>query len=285
MAVANEMPVSNGRNIMAWSLVGAGFYVLAVSLGVWLLEGEGPGELLDALLRSAKLAGMLGLGMIASMAAFGFSSRRRPFNARTFRNFVIQQGVAVGAFLLLVWCFRSLADTGAMTGSVWAAAVTGATIICIACLGSLAVATANTRANIIDDETALEELRERGRLLLYSFAWMIGWGMLMIVLALSGPAGVLSREAAIGGVVAMLAVTTWLVIAIWRLMDELDHTLSYETGNMAFYLILIVGGGWAVLAHLGFAQAPAPLDWVTMLTVLMFVASFIVLGRRKLLVR
>ena len=46
-----------------------------------------------------------------------------------------------------------------------------------------------------------------------------------------------------------------------------------------------MGGGWAVLAHLDFAEAPAPLDWVTMLTVLMFVASFIVLGRRKLLVR
>lgn len=285
MAVANAVPVSSGRNIMAWSVVGAGFYVLAVLAGVWLLEGEGPGVLLDALSRSAKAAAMLGLGLIVSMAVFGFTSRKRPLTIRTFRNFVIQQGFAIGAFLLVVWCFRSLANTGAMTGSVWAAAVTGATIICIACLGSLATASANTRANIIDDEAALDEMRERGRLLFYSFAWMIGWGALLILLALAGTTDLLSPMAALGGALALLAVTSGLTVAIWRLMDELDHTLSYETGNMSFYLVLILGGGWAMLAHLGFVAAPAPLDWVTMLTVLMFVASFIVLGRRKLLAR
>lgn len=285
MAVANAVPVSSGRNIMAWSVVGAGFYVLAVLAGVWLLEGEGPGVLLDALSRSAKAAAMLGLGLIVSMAVFGFTSRKRPLTIRTFRNFVIQQGFAIGAFLLVVWCFRSLANTGAMTGSVWAAAVTGATIICIACLGSLATASANTRANIIDDEAALDEMRERGRLLAYSFAWMIGWGALLILLALAGATDLLSPMAVLGGALALLAVTSGLTVAIWRLMDELDHTLSYETGNMSFYLVLILGGGWGMLAHLGFVAAPAPLDWVTMLTVLMFVASFIVLGRRKLLVR
>jgi hypothetical protein len=70
-----------------------------------------------------------------------------------------------------------------------------------------------------------------------------------------------------------------------RLSDELDRTLNYETGNMSFYLVLVLGGGWAILAHLGFLAAPAPLDWLTMFIVIIFVASFIVLGRRKLLAR
>ena len=49
--------------------------------------------------------------------------------------------------------------------------------------------------------------------------------------------------------------------------------------------MLAVGGGWAMLAHLGYVPAPAPLDWLTMLTLLMFAASFIALGRRKMLTR
>jgi len=59
--------------------------------------------------------------------------------------------------------------------------------------------------------------------------------------------------------------------------------LSYETGNMAFYLTLVVGGGWALLAHLRFVAAAAPLDWLTMLTAVSFVAGVITAGRRKLL--
>ena len=61
--------------------------------------------------------------------------------------------------------------------------------------------------------------------------------------------------------------------------------MSRETGNAAFYLIVVIGGGWAILAHLGFVPAPAPLDWLTMITLTMFAASFIVVGRRGLLKR
>jgi hypothetical protein len=83
----------------------------------------------------------------------------------------------------------------------------------------------------------------------------------------------------------LIAVLTALGIAAWRLSDELGRTLSREAGNMAFYLILLLGGGWAMLAHLGVVAAPAPLDWLTLFAVLLFVASFIAVGRRKLLTR
>jgi predicted metal-binding membrane protein len=130
-----------------------------------------------------------------------------------------------------------------------------------------------------------DELRERGRLFLYSFVWTAACGLLLIVLCLSEPGGVLSPTAALAGALVLIAVLAALGIATWRLSDELARTLSHEAGNMAFYLILVLGGGWAMLAHLGFVAGPAPLDWLTLLTALMFVASVIAAGRRKLLTR
>jgi hypothetical protein len=48
-------------------------------------------------------------------------------------------------------------------------------------------------------------------------------------------------------------------------------------------LIVAIGGGWSILAHLCFVLAPTPLDWLTMFTLIMFAASFIAVGRRGLL--
>jgi hypothetical protein len=53
----------------------------------------------------------------------------------------------------------------------------------------------------------------------------------------------------------LIAALFVLGIATWRLSDELTRTLSYETGNMAFYLILVLGGGWAMLV-LSIYQSP-----------------------------
>lgn len=65
----------------------------------------------------------------------------------------------------------------------------------------------------------------------------------------------------------------------------MDRTLSHETGSLAFYLVLGLGGGWALLAHLGFAAAPAALDWLTLFIVLLFAASVIAVARRNLFTR
>jgi hypothetical protein len=63
----------------------------------------------------------------------------------------------------------------------------------------------------------------------------------------------------------------------------LMRSVSNEAGNLAFHLVLIVGGGWAMLSHLGFARAPAPLDWLTMFFGLVLLASFIATARRGML--
>ncbi len=278
----------NWRNFAAWGAVGAIGYILVVCGGVSLLQEDGVGALLRELPRSKQLAATLGLGLIFSMALTGFSSRKRPISLRSLRNFVIRDAAAILLFLLFVWGFRALAVAGvlgAMGASEWVAAVTGSVLIFFAVLGTLATASAHTGADIIDDEVAAEEMRERGRLLIYSFVWMAACGLLLIGLSLAGPGGVLPPAAALAGALVLIAILTVLGIATWRLSDELGRTLSYETGNMTFYLILVLGGGWAILAHLGFVAAPAPLDWLTMFIVLMFVASFIAMGRRKLLTR
>jgi hypothetical protein len=286
MAMAQSEPTPTWRNFAVWGAAGAIFYVVAVSGASLLVHEDGIGAMLRSILESKAAVAVLGLGLIFATAVAGFTSRKRPISLRALRNFVIRDAVAVIAFLLVLWGFSALAGAGAlgaMGASEWAAAVTGSVLIIVASLGVLAVASAHTGADLIDDETAAEEMRERGRLILYSLAWMAACGLLLIVLGLSGPGGVLSQAAALAGALLLIAVLAGLGIAAWRLSDELGRTLSHETGNMAFYLILVLGGGWAMLAHLGFVAGPAPLDWLTLFTVLLFAASFIVLGRRKLL--
>lgn len=278
MAMANDRSAPKWRNFAAWSAVGAIGYFLAVWGGTSVLHEGGIG----AVLRSRQAAAILGVCLIFSMALVGFSSRKRPVSLRHLRNFAVRNVVAIVACLLLVWGFSNLAHAGALSASAWGAAVTGSILVVVAILGLLATASAHTRADLIDDEMAAEELRERGRLFFYSFVWMTACGLLLIGLSLAGP-GVLSPAAALAGALVLIAVLSVLGIAVWRLSDELGRALSREAGNIAFYLILIFGGGAAMLAHLGFAAAPAPLDWLTMFTVLMFVASFIAVGRRKLL--
>lgn len=281
MAIANDAHASRWRNFAGWAAVGAGFYLLAIWVATLFL-GQ---DLSQVILRPSRVTAQLGLGMVFAMAVIGFTSWNRPLTPRTFRNFVIHNAVALTAFLLVIWGFTTLGRTEGIGRSEWAAAIAGATLIVVAALGLLALGSVHAGAELIDDADAAEELRERGRLHFVSLAWMVACGLLLIGLSLAGPGGALPRETAMAGVVALVALMTLLGIAAWRLSDELGRTLSYETGNMAFYLIWVAGSFWAMLAHLGYAAAPAPLDWVTLFTVLLFAASFIVLGRRKLLTR
>ena len=284
MDMAKEKPAPGWRNVAAWSAVGAIFYILVVSGSALLLHENGVRQPFP----SNEVAAKLGLGLVFTMAVLGFSSWKRPLNLRTLRNFLVTSVVAVAFFLLGIWAFGAFGvaeGLGPIGASAWVAGGLGLALILVAGLGSVAVAGVRRGAGIVDDEEVAEDMRERSRLFLFSYAWVAGYGLLLIVLGLAGPGGLLSPAAALAGAFALAAVLAVLTIAVWRLSDELMRTMSCETGNMAFYLLLLVGGGWAMLAHLGFVPAPAPLDWVIMLIVLLFAATFIVLGRRKLLAR
>ncbi|MEZ0242621.1 MAG: hypothetical protein ACAH11_04555 [Sphingomonas sp.] len=287
MALANEKPATT-RNFAAWGGVAVIAYILIIWGGALVVNGEGLVGIFRALFRSTQLAVTLGLALILSVAVTGFSNRKRPVTLRTVRNYVIHNLVAIIALLLVIWGFTSLNGAGAlgaMGGSTWAAFVTGATLIVLASLGTLALGSVHAGTDLVEDEAAAYDLRERGRLIFYSMVWMAACGTLLIVLGMGGPGGLLPANAALAAALGLSALLTVLGVVSWRLSDELARTLSRESGNMALYLILIFGGGWSILAHLGFVTGPAPLDWLTLFTVLLFAASFIVLGRRKLLTR
>jgi hypothetical protein len=276
MAIANDEPAPSWRNFAAWSLV-AGIFVLAVWGGIMLVRGD----VVDATLPSPKVAATLGLSLIFAMVVTGFTGRKRPLSLRGFRNYLILNAVGLALFLSAIWGFKSFG--GAMGVSEAVAAVTGLVLILIASIGIVVTASVRAGADLVDDEMAADDMRERGRLMLCSLAWIVVCGLLLIGLSLAGPGGLLPPAVALAGALVLIAILVVLGIAAWRLSDELARTLSHETGNMTYYLIVTVGSGWAILAHLGFVAAPAPLDWVTLFTVAIFAASFIVLGRRKLL--
>jgi hypothetical protein len=288
MAMANDKPAPNWRNVAVWGALGTVGYALAASAGTALLNGKGMSELFRIMVQSRQAAAMLGLGLILAVAVAGFTSRKRPVSLRTFRNFVIRDLVVIGVMLLFMAAFSALARTGdlrTMGASEWAAVVTGSVLFLVAILGTFVMASAHTSANLIDDEVAADDMRERARLFLYSFMWTAACGLLLILLGLAGPGHVLSPAAALAGALVLIAVLIVLGIAASRRSDELGRTLSRETGHIAFYLILLFGGGWAMLAHLGFVAGPAPLAWLTLFVILLFAASFIAAGRRKLLTR
>lgn len=276
MAMATDEPRQQRRNFAAWSAVAAPFYLLVIMAASLIVEG------MIAMPRSSDVAAILGLSLLFSTAVVGFSSRKRPVSLRAFRNFVIQNLMALSVFLLVIWCF-SQADSGALSTSKQAAAALGAALVAIALLGTLGLASTRTGVDLVEDEDAAEDMRERFRLFLYSLIWLAAYGLLLIGLSLAGPGGVLPSDAALAGALVLIFILAILGIATWRLSDELMRTLSYETGNMAFYLLWAVGGGWAILAHLGLVIEPTPLDWLTMSAFFLFAASFIAVGRRKLL--
>lgn len=277
-----DMQTSKWRNFVSWSAAGGLVVVVAVGLASWL----GPGAPLDALFKSGTDP-RVALALLFSMAVVGLSSLNTPFGWRSFRNFSILSAAAGTIAFFAITGFRALTGAGAfgtLGASQWVAAAVGLVLVFFAVFFSLILAAARRGWNLLEAEQA-EILRERARLTFLSWIAVAAMGLLLILLSLAGPGSALSPATVLTGLLVPLAVATAASIAMWRLMDELDRTLSHEAGNMAFYLILLLGGGWAMLAHLGFVPAAAPLDWLTMLTVISFPASFIAMGRRKLLTR
>jgi hypothetical protein len=76
---------------------------------------------------------------------------------------------------------------------------------------------------------------------------------------------------------------TLLSIPSYRLSDELMRAVNLEAGALSYGILLLVVGGWSMIAHLGFAPAPAPLDLLTLFFVVVLLASFIATGRRGML--
>ena len=171
---------------------------------------------------------------------------------------------------------------GELGASGMIACVAGAVYVLIGAQLGVGVALPALGWRFLNVEDAVE-IREQRSMLACATAAMIAWGGALIVVALAGPGGILAPGTGLAAGLGFIAVSVLLTARVWRHMDELMRGMSRECGNLSFYLLLLVGGTWAMLAHLGFAAAPAPLDWLTMFTALTLLASFVAVGMRGML--
>jgi hypothetical protein len=144
------------------------------------------------------------------------------------------------------------------------------------------VASPGLGARFLNVEDA-DELREQKRILNLSAVAMLLWGAALMVLAMAAPGGPVPQAAALAIAAGGLAIGAVLSVAIYRASDELMRAVNLETGSLAYGLVVLVVGVWAMLAHLGYTAGPAPLDLLSLFYVLVLAASFIVIGRRGML--
>jgi hypothetical protein len=277
IAVVNEKPMPKWRNALIWSAASVAIYGLVLAGVALVHDGSLAG------IEFGPATGRMVAILIFASALAGFAMRRSPPDLRTFRNFLTWTALAVAVFALIAWslaAFTGSLSPDAIGVSAAAALFVGLALLALAILGFVVIIAA--RANLLPAERA-EAVLERGRMQLYTWTWLAALGLTLILLSLAGPGGLVSPGFALAAAVVLIAVMAAIDLAMRPLMDELSHAVGRETGNMAFYLTIAIGGGWAILAHLRFVAAPEPLDWITLFTLILFAASVIAAGRRGLL--
>jgi hypothetical protein len=283
MAVDRQAPT--WRNALSWT--GVGFVGCALTMlgAVSVLQPGGlPGLVERGAADPARVIVSLAAALILGSAMIGFTQRNSPFTPRSLRNFVLINVVFLGMLALAVWGYHALVDgslPGAMDLSAKVALVLGLTLAGLALLSLAVVGAAHLPGSFLTDEQA-EDTRDRRRVTLYSAAWMAAMGLTLALLSLAGPGGPVSPATALAGSAVLLGIATAADFAIRPLLDELWQALSRESGNAAFQIVFFLGGGWAILAHLGYVRAPAPLDLVTLFIAVSLIAGTVAVGRRGL---
>jgi len=124
-----------------------------------------------------------------------------------------------------------------------------------------------------------EELTEQRTMLACSALSMLALGIALIVAALAEPVGTIPPGVVVPVFATMVVTATILGMVSHRHQDELMRAMGRESGALAFYLLALIGGIWALGGHLDYAAPPAPLDWLTMIWGLMLLAAFVVVGK------
>lgn len=205
-----------------------------------------------------------------------------PFKWRKFLTTLLIGGCAG---FLAAFGFMQLADgdtLGKLDASREIAALVGIIYLLTGVAVGIGAVSPGVGARFLNVEDA-DELREQRKLLGLSALGMVALGGVLVILALAAPIGPIAREVALAAPIALIAFSAFTSARQARFTDELMKAVSRESSAFAFYLLFLVGGGWAVLAHLGYVAGPAMLDWVTLFASLMLVSTFWVCGRRGML--
>lgn len=171
---------------------------------------------------------------------------------------------------------------GGLDDSAVIAALVGVLYALIGLGVGIGAANPSLGARFLNVEDA-DELREQRKVLTLSGVAMGLWGVGLVALALAAPDGPVPQGAALALGAGGLAIGCWLSLSVYRACDELMRAVNLEAGALSYGLVLLVAGTWAMLAHLGYIAAPAPLDLLSLFYVLVLVASFIAVGRRGML--
>ena len=148
-------------------------------------------------------------------------------------------------------------------------------------VGAAAPRAGSTFLNVED----ADELREQRAAILPSAIACLAMAAGLTAVALAAAAGMVTPAAALAGFGMALVVATWLSLMVVRHSDELMRQVMRDGASASYYLTFAVLGGWALLAHLGYAAAPAMLDIVSLFFALTLVGCFWVIGRRGMLMR
>lgn len=142
-----------------------------------------------------------------------------------------------------------------------------------------------TGAHLLNVEDA-EKLRHERPILSLSAVACLLTGLFFLTLAAipaDGDGRLLSREIAAmvagGCLIVLVAMTRWTN----RNVDELTRQVSVVSSAFAMHAIMLLLGGWASLAHLGYAVWISPLAFVSGLALLQLVAISWVSEKRGLL--
>ncbi len=130
-----------------------------------------------------------------------------------------------------------------------------------------------------------DELRdEKVRLLAASVTCLL-FGSAMIVLAMASNGGPIGAPVALGVLASAIVLSTILWLRNRHREDEFQRLLGASASQTGLGLISLVFGGWAALAHLGYAAMFTPLVFVAGTLALVLVGAFVVVFQRGLLVR
>ena len=186
----------------------------------------------------------------------------------------------LGAVSLLMFADSEM--VGGLDPSREIAAMVGLVYFVTALAVAVGVASPGFGARFLNVEDP-DELREQKMSLVLSSLAMAAIGLALAVLAFSAPLGPIPAGIALGLAVALIVATVLLARRQRAYLDEFIQSVGRDAAAAAFYLLCLFGGGWAMIAHIGFLPAPAPLDWLSMFAGLLLVATFAACHQKGLL--
>jgi hypothetical protein len=108
-------------------------------------------------------------------------------------------------------------------------------------------------------------------------------GAALMLLAFSGPQGLVPGVLAVSALAFALVLLTAVTVLQWRLYDELMRGVSLEASAILAGLLVPGLSLWAGLIHIGKAAAFDPLGLIALLMGALLLATFVAAGRRGLL--